>query len=67
MNAQREQLTQFEHQVIEDHPSQAGLFATNGFLNALTSLYNEEKENITTLKEIIRAFTIILPPVFSTM
>ncbi|KAI9302419.1 hypothetical protein BJ944DRAFT_251521 [Cunninghamella echinulata] len=67
MNPQREQLTQFEHQVIEDHPNQAGLFATNGFLNALTSLYNEEAEDITLLKDIIRAFTIILPPVFLTI
>ncbi|CAO3641554.1 unnamed protein product [Cunninghamella echinulata] len=59
MNPQREQLTQL---------SKSGwIICDKRILNALTSLYNEEKEDTTLLKDIIRAFTIILPPVFLTI
>ncbi|CAO3588471.1 unnamed protein product [Absidia cylindrospora] len=68
MNDHQEQLTSFEQQIVE-HPQLASSYATNGFLEALICLNGEalDGDNIILLKNVIRAFTIVLPPVFLTI
>ncbi|ORZ11521.1 hypothetical protein BCR42DRAFT_421270 [Absidia repens] len=68
MNDYQERLNCFEQQIVE-HPQLASSYATNGFLEALVCLNGEaiNSNNIELLKKVIRAFTIVLPPVFLTI
>jgi hypothetical protein len=67
MSDYHDQLAAFDEKIVK-HPQLASSYATNGFLGALVHLNQESvSDNVTLLKNVIRAFTIVLPPVFLTM
>ncbi|SAL97561.1 hypothetical protein [Absidia glauca] len=67
MSDYHDQLAAFDEKIVK-HPQLASSYATNGFLSALVHLNQESvSDNVTLLKNVVRAFTIVLPPVFLTI